>query len=137
MFILFSLLTLVNSLSKFTYTSCGSGSDIAQNVVLFVSPEIVTKDYTLYLDADLSKEITGGISKYSVTYNFIPLAPSENDLCSEILNSNISCPLSNHIASESKGTIPDNLTGTTVIKNEWFNENQERILCISFTIKAR
>ena len=137
MFILFSLLSLVNSLSKFTYTSCGSVSDIAQNVVLFISPEVVTKDYILYLDADLSKEITGGISKYSVSYNFIPLAPSENDLCSEILNTNISCPLSNHIRSESKGTIPDNLAGTTVIKNEWFNQNKERILCMSFTIKAR
>ena len=141
---MFSLLKYILSLSlvssstitQFNYKSCSIASDIAQNIKIDVLPKLPTKDYVLYLDADLSKEIVKGTSKYSVTYNFIPFSPTVNDLCTEIANSNISCPLINHISSESKGTVPDGLSGTTVIKNEWFNEDNARILCMSFTIKS-
>jgi hypothetical protein len=90
----------------------------------------------LYLNADLSNEVSKGTSKYTVTYNFIPLTPTINDLCTEIANSNITCPLSNHISSQSKGNIPDGLSGTTVIKNEWLDDNNKRILCMQFTIQT-
>lgn len=130
--------TIIDSVKnqQFDYRSCGTLTDLAQNIKLDVLPKQPITDYVLYLDADLSKEIVKGTSKYSVTYNFIPLSPTVNDLCTEIANSNITCPLNNHISSESKGSIPSGLSGTTVIKNEWFNEDNSRILCMSFTIKT-
>lgn len=138
LFILFTLFTSSSSISSFKYNSCGKATDIAQNLILDVKPILPQADYTLYLNADFSKEVNKGTSKYTVTYNFIPLSPTVNDLCTEISNSNISCPLNNHISSESKGSIPSGLSGTTTIKNEWFTDTtpEERILCMLFTIKS-
>jgi hypothetical protein len=138
LFTLFTLLTSSFSISSFKYNSCGKSTDIAQNIILDIKPIIPQPDYTLFLNADFSKEVNKGISKYTVTYNYIPLSPTVNDLCTEISNSNISCPLNNHISSESKGSIPSGLSGTTTIKNEWFTDAipEERILCMLFTIKS-
>ena len=133
---LFTSIISVYSVSSFTYKSCGTPTDIAQNLELDIDPKLPEINYKLYLNADFSKEVTGGSSKYTITYNFIPLSPSVNDLCTEIASSNITCPLSNHISSESKGTIPSGLSGSTTIKNEWFNFEGERILCMQFNIKT-
>jgi hypothetical protein len=138
LFTLFALFTSSYSISSFKYNSCGKTTDIAQNIVLDVDPILPQADYTLYLNADFSKEVNKGSSKYTVTYNFIPLTPTVNDLCIEIASSNITCPLNNHISSQSKGSIPTGLSGTTTIKNEWFTNDisQERILCMLFTIQT-
>ena len=125
----------LNDVKSFQYKSCSNSNDIAQNVILSVEPELPQTDYTLFLNADLSQEIANGTSKYSITYNFIPLSPTENDLCTEINSSNITCPVSEHIYSESKGVIPKDVSGTVIIKNEWFNLLKVRILCMQFTIK--
>ena len=138
LFTLFTLLTSSSSISSFKYSSCGKTTDIAQNIVLDIDPILPQTEYTLYLNADFSKEVLKGTSKYTVTYNFIPLSPTVNDLCTEISASNITCPLNNHISSQSKGSIPSGLSGTTTIKNEWFTDStpEERILCMLFTIKS-
>jgi len=133
---LLSLLSLSSSIKSFTYSSCGKTGDLASNVKLDISPKLPEIDYILYLDADLSTEITGGTSKYTTKYNFLPLAPTINDLCSEISNSNITCPLNQYIASESKGTIPSGLSGIFTIINEWFNQENKRILCMRFDIQS-
>jgi hypothetical protein len=139
---MFRLLTFVSfltissaSVTQFLMKSCGKSDDLAQNIILNVEPVLPQSDYTLFLDADLSQIVNQGTSKYSVTYNFIPLSPTTEDLCTEIAKSNITCPLNNTIASESKGTVPKGLSGTVVIKNEWFDVSNARILCMQFTIK--
>jgi hypothetical protein len=135
--ILLSLLQFVYStVTKFVVSSCGDSTDLMQNVVLSVEPKLPQTDYTLYLNGDLSQTITKGTSKYDITYNFIPISPTTEDLCTEIDSSNISCPLLNgFISSESKGTIPIDLRGSLIIKNQWFNNDQTKILCMKFDIK--
>ena len=123
------------AVTQFQYKSCGTATDLAKNIEMRVLPELPQKDYTLYLGADLSQQINQGTSKYSVTYNFIPLSPSTEDLCTEISKSNVTCPLLNHIDVGSKGSITDGLSGTVVIKNEWFDVSGVRILCMQFNIK--
>jgi hypothetical protein len=137
LFTLIALFVSSTSISNFKYSSCGKTTDIAQNIVLDIDPIIPQADYTLYLNADFSKQVNKGISKYIVTYNYIPLSPTVYDLCTEISKSNITCPLNNHISSQSKGSIPSGLSGTTTIKNEWFTDTtpEERILCMLFTIQ--
>jgi len=126
-----------STVTSFTYKSCGKTTDLAQNIIMSVNPPLPVKDYLFDLGADLSKDVTGGTSVYSVTYNFIPLSPTTNDLCTEINNSNITCPLKGGVIGiQSKGSVPNGLSGTTVIKNEWFNNEKERILCLQFTIKT-
>ena len=136
-----SLLTFLtgvfSKVNSMTYRSCGISTDIAQNIVLGISPELPQTDYMFYLNADLSNQVDNGTSRYDITYNFIPLSPTTNDLCIEINNSNITCPLNvGHLSSESKGSVPTGLSGTTVIKNQWFDGSNARILCIQFTIKT-
>jgi hypothetical protein len=135
---LISFLTGVFSrVDSMTYKSCGTSTDIAQNIVLDISPKLPQTDYIFYLNGDFSKQVDNGTSRYDITYNFIPLSPTTNDLCIEINNSNITCPLNvGHISSESKGSVPTGLTGTTVIKNQWFDGSSARILCIQITIKT-
>ena len=126
-----------NTVSSFTYRSCGISTDIAQNLKLDVLPVLPQTDYTLFLSTDLSKEVTGGTSKYSISFNGIPFSPTTNDLCEEIAKSNTTCPLYvGNYASESKGTIPSGVSGKVIIKNEWFNTESERILCMEYTIKV-
>ena len=133
--ILLSIIS-VQSVTQFKVSSCGTATDLMQNVILSVSPVLPQTDYTLYLDGDLNTNITGGTSEYAVTYNFIPLSPTTNDLCTEINASNVTCPLNpGTFASESKGKITDGLSGSVTIKNQWFNEKKERILCMLFNIK--
>ena len=141
--IVFGLMTFsmfvsnVNSqVSSFTLKSCGDSTDIAQNIQLDIDPKLPQTDYTLYLDADLSKEVTKGTSTYDITLNYIPFQPTVNDLCTEVANSNITCPLlQGPLAMQSKGSIPTGVSGIIVIKNEWKNDVDERILCMQFTIK--
>ena len=135
--ILLSLFQFVSSaVTKFVISSCGDSTDLMQNIVLSVEPKLPQSDYTLYLNGDLSQTITKGTSKYDITYNFIPISPTTEDLCTEISASNISCPLLNgFISSESNGTIPVDLSGSLTIKNQWFNNDQTKILCMKFDIK--
>lgn len=139
LFSIFSFFSVISGLnvSSFTVKSCGLPTDIGSSLVFDVSPKLPDTDYILFLNADLSKEVTSGTSKYDITYNFIPLTPSTNDLCTEISHSNITCPLvAGHLSSESKGTMPTGLSGTYTIKNQWFNSDGARILCMLFTIKT-
>jgi hypothetical protein len=137
LFLIASLISLVTSISKFTYKSCGTSTDIAQNINLNVDPILPQTDYTLYLSGDFSKEITSGTSKYSVVYNGLPISPTINNLCDELKNSNTSCPISQGFySSQSKGTTPTGFSGKVSITNEWFDQSNERILCLLFTIAS-
>lgn len=126
----------VSAVTQFTVKNCGINTDLVQNLLLSVDPTIPQTDYTLYVSGDLSKDVTGGTSKYDITYNFIPFSPTIYDLCTEIKNSNITCPLNvGHIGLQSKGTVPTGVSGTVTIKNQWFDLDGVRILCMQFNIK--
>lgn len=136
LFFLTSFLTSY-AITKFTYKSCGSSTDIAQNIILDIDPVLPQTEYTVYLSGEFSKEITDGISKYNVVYNGLPISPTNNNLCDELKNSNTSCPInSGFYASQSKGSVPSGLTGKVIITNEWFTPSNERILCMSFSITS-
>lgn len=134
--IFMSLVFTVDSVSQFKISSCGISKDLMQNVKLSIDPILPVTDYKLYLDGDLNANVTSGTSQYTVTYNSIPLTPTTNDLCTEINASNVTCPLYlGPFASESSGKIEQGLSGTVTIKNQWFDENNQRILCILFRIQ--
>ena len=118
--------------SKFVYSSCGTSTDLAQNVVLRVEPELPQTDYKLFLEADLLRSVTAGTSTYTVTLNGFPYRSTE-DLCLELQNSTTYCPLPmGPLKSESMGTIPAGVAGRVVVKNEWFDSDNLRILCMKY-----
>jgi len=118
--------------NKFTYSSCGTSTDLAQNLVLSVVPELPQTDFKLFLEADLLKSVTSGTSTYAVTLNGYPYR-STADLCDELQNSTTHCPLTmGYLKSESTGAIPSGVVGRVVIKNEWFDSDHLRILCMKY-----
>jgi len=125
-----------SAVTQFTVKNCGINTDLVQNLLLSVDPVLPQTDYTLLIDGDLSKEVSGGKSEYDVTYNFIPFGPNVQDLCTELKDTNTTCPLKvGNIGIKSKGTIPTGLSGTLTIKNQWFDLTGARILCMVFSIK--
>ena len=79
--------------------------------------------------------ITGGTATYAVTYNFIPLSPTTDDLCAD--QKDDKCPLAiGHHHSVSDSVFPSGLSGTLVSKITWKNSDGRQILCLEWTVKA-
>jgi hypothetical protein len=68
----------------------------------------------------------GATAVYTVTYNFIPLTPTIEDLCK-----NIACPiLPGTYNLSTSSTFPD-VSGSLVSKIEWKNQDGAQLLCAS------
>lgn len=68
----------------------------------------------------------GATAVYTVTYNYIPLTPTIEDLCK-----NIACPvLPGTYNISTSSTFPD-VSGTLVSKIEWKNQDGAQLLCAS------
>ena len=138
---LFSMLAFVSArnvstVNSFTYKSCGDSNDICKNLALNTDPPVPQTDYTLFLNCDLDQEVSGGTSKYDFSLNGIPFSPSTNDLCTEISNSNTTCPLTvGEYYSMSNGSVPTGVSGKIIIKNQWYDKVGSRILCMEYTIR--
>jgi len=76
--------------------------------------------------------VTDGTIKTSLTYNFIPMAPTVEPLCSTV-----QCPL---VAGEHDGSswfiVPSGLLGTVNNRVEWFDQTQKLLLCLTTTLKV-
>ena len=85
----------------------------------------------------MDKDVTQGATAiYSVTYNFIPLSPSTDDLCAD--QKEDKCPLlaSAHHHSVSTSPWPTGLSGTVVSKIEWKDQDGQQVLCLKWTAKV-
>jgi hypothetical protein len=142
LFLLISIFSFASAnnltgVTSFTFKSCGDTTDLCNNLVLSVDPKLPQDNYSLYLGCDLNTLVTGGTSVYSITFNGIPFSPTTNDLCTEINSSNTTCPLNvGYYYSKSDGQIPTGISGKVVIKNQWYDISNNRILCMEFTIKT-
>lgn len=68
---------------------------------------------------------TGGTATYTVTYNFIPLTPTVEDLCK-----NIACPiLPGQYNQTTTSIFPAGLSGTMTTKIRYQDTNGAELLC--------
>jgi len=84
---------------------------------------------TLHLDYTVPPGtlVTEGEAKYSATYNFIPLTPTVEPLCSSI-----PCPLGpGRYTNSTVSTWPSGLTGSLTTTIRWSDEVATSLLCIS------
>jgi len=90
------------------------------------------ENMTLNLIYTSPTTVTGGRVRTSMTYNFLPLTPSVEDLCTSVV-----CPLGpgQHDGSSSY-PFPSGISGTLVTQIVWADENDNQLLCIKSTIKA-
>jgi len=87
-----------------------------------------TLDYTV----PPSTVITDGTARYEITYNFIPLAPTIQPLCS-----NIPCPLeSGRYVNTTYSMWPTGLSGTMVSRMKWLDPAGTMLLCTEISGKV-
>lgn len=85
---------------------------------------IPNQNATLWMDYDLYSTITGGHALYSYNLNGLPYNEMY-DLCSQTV-----CPKYPGEYNDSTTQIFPDFSGKLVTRIEWFNQNDEPVLCL-------
>jgi len=133
---LLGLLAASYAASLSSVSDCSKGaSQIKINSMSFLpDPPVKGQNSTLTLDLNNPSNILGGTARYSITYNFIPLTPEVNDLCSQVSGG---CPIkTGPLNVVSSYPIDPSLRGTIGVKIEWKDTANLQLLCISISMKV-
>jgi len=133
LFLLSSLLALS---VKASVVDCAVGKSLytINRLAFYPDPPIPNQNATLELDFTAPDQpvINSGTVVYATTYNFIPLTPSTEDLCKDTI-----CPIVPGFHTQSSSMPPpQGLSGTVIIKTNWYDDNKNVILCYSVTLKV-
>jgi len=127
--LLFLLPLLVNA--NLAVTPCGGSMTIDKVTVSPVVP-VAGEPITLHLEYRVPTVVTGGTSETSITYSFIPLAPTVEPLCA-----NVPCPLQpGAYKNDTVTTWPSGVSGNVAITTKWFDPASLLLLCFKLTSKA-
>ena len=131
MFLLALLIAVCESASNPVVKNCGNAKTrFVLNAASLDPPNPAPNDaVTLHLDYTVPPGplVTGGEAKYSAVYNFIPLTPTVEPLCS-----NIPCPLGpGTYVNHSISRWPSGLTGSLTTTLRWSDEAANPLLCMS------
>jgi len=112
-----------------TVKDCGLGRAYFKIDQLAISPANPVAGQNLTLDYGYTVPpgalITGGLTTYAVTYNFIPLAPTTEPLCSST-----ACPIvGGTYANQSTIAWPSGLSGSITVKTKWEDTEKQLLLC--------
>jgi len=92
-------------------------------------PPIKGNNSTLFMSMNVPSEVTGGTVRYSVTYNFIPLSPTTEDLCKVVPNG---CPIkAGTLDTVSSLPFDGSLSGSITFKIEWKDLSLDQLMCVS------
>jgi hypothetical protein len=133
---LLGLITAAYAASLSSVSDCSKGaSQVKINSMTFQpDPPVKGQNSTLTLDLTNPSDILSGTATYSFTYNFIPLTPTVEDLCSQVPGG---CPiLKGPLDLVSSYPIDPSLRGTIVAKIEWKDTASVQLLCVSITMKV-
>ena len=118
----------------------GSVSDCSKGTALFTitsmslrpDPPVIGQNSTLSLSMLVPKDVVSGTATYSVTYNFITLAPTVEDLCA-----NVACPIqTGTLKAVSSIPIDNSLKGSITFKIEWKDTSNNELMCVSVNVKV-
>ena len=115
--------------------TCGSSTDLARNLMVYLSPSDPKPGdtYKTVTDYDLDTQITGGTATYKATLSGFPIVNQKDDLCTDLATGSTPCPLGpGHIHSEDTSTVPTNVHGNLVSTMTWTNSDGHHILCLEF-----
>lgn len=118
-----------------TVKDCGQGSSTFVLNSLSVDPNtpVRNQNYTLNLDYTVPDGLTviSGTATYTLTYNFIPLSPTTEDICKDT-----TCPITPGGHSQSSTTLFPDVSGTLVAKSQWYDDAKTLLLCYQITMKV-
>ncbi len=119
--------------SAATVKDCGGGTGLFTINSLSLDPVSPTpgQEITLNLDYTVPEglTVTDGTTRYDITLNFIPFAPSTNPLCQDI-----PCPLGpGHYVNATKSTWPSGVSGSFTSKMTWSDQAGTKLLCVAIS----
>lgn len=123
------LLPLVSA--QLAATPCG-GTITINRVSISPTIPVANQLVKLHLDYSAPVAIVGGTSETTLTYNFIPFAPTVDSLCA-----NVPCPVAPGTYSNDTTSIwPSGLSGNVVITTKWFDPEHRLLLCFKVSGKV-
>ncbi len=134
--LVFCILAAVASLTSADVKDCGAGTSKFQITKLAMDPPnnvVAGQNVSLTLLYENPYEVvSAGTATTSLTFNGIPFAPSNEDLCTKIV-----CPLDtgSHDGS-SWYEFPAGLSGKIVSTVRWKDTAGTELLCIEATLRA-
>ena len=91
----------------------------------------------IIIDYTLDTTVTDGMATYTASFNGFPLTPTTQPLCPDLEYTTTPCPISaGNVHFEGTSQIGDgNIHGTIVTTTTWKDQNNNQILCWSFTVR--
>jgi ML domain len=129
------LLGFMSSVSA-SVSDCSNGDALFTLDSMSFSPDppVLGENSTLLLSMAVPEEINNGTARYSVKYNFLPLAPTVDDLCGVT----VACPIAvGTLDTRSSYPFDEGLSGSIVMKVEWFDLTGRRLLCVSMSFLVK
>ena len=127
---LFALVSfLLSPVALSSVSDCSNGASLFHPISMSFSPDptVPGENSTLLLSLKVPEELNNGTATYTTTYNFIPFAPTTDDLC----GFTVPCPIQvGTLDTRSSYPIDPNLSGTMTIKVEWKDLTGRQLLCV-------
>ena len=91
-------------------------------------PPVKGQNSTLFLSMNVPSAVEGGTATYSVTYNFIPLSPTTDNLC---MVAPAGCPIQpGTLNTVSSIPFDGSLVGSLIFKIEWKDLAAQQLMCV-------
>ena len=130
-FLLLSYLTYAGA----TVSDCSKATALFKmtSMNFLPDPPVKGQNSTLFLSMNVPSAVEGGTATYSVTYNFIPLSPTTDNLC---MVAPAGCPIQPGIIN-TVSSIPfdGSLTGSLTFKIEWKDLAAQQLMCVLIKTK--
>jgi hypothetical protein len=113
---------------------CSKGTAIFKITSMSLNPDppVIGQNSTLALSMLVPYDVLSGTATYSATYNFIPLAPTIEDLCA-----NVVCPIqAGSLNTISSIPFDSSLKGSITLKIEWKDASNNELMCVSVNVKV-
>lgn len=80
--------------------------------------------------------IDAGTAVYKASLSGIPVVNESDDLCEDLKDGETPCPLSGHVSSSSKDTVPDDLPHGKLTSTVTYNDaDGNEIVCVALDLK--
>ena len=130
---MFSFLVCMLGLVSASTNDCSLATDRfkIEEVMFVPSHPHAGENTTLYLKfVNPSEPVDDGITKTTLTYNFIPFNPSVESLCKNTI-----CPIPSGLSEQASSSLWPNVAGTVTIRTTWLDLDGNQLLC--FEIKEK
>ena len=129
------LIALATLSSLGSVNDCSKGTSIFKITSMSFSPDppVSGQNSTLLLSMNVPTQVSGGTATYSLTYNFIPISPSVENLCTSLPSG---CPIMpGKLDTVSNIPFDTSLKGSIGIKINWKDTSNNELMCVSINTK--